>query len=237
MTTMSRIGDSVQLKTFLWDGLAPVTGATVSVSIERVSDGYYWNGTAFQAAYVALDMTERSGNAHKEGEYIYNFTPPTVDGVEAYNWSCKYADDPTLIYVKGRIQTYRQASITLGAVTMSTEASNRISSPVPLSMFQLEEKVFSITVTDADGKAVDLSAMTLRFVVQDSNDPPSGEFKVEGGDISVSGEDDEIALVTVSAAKSATASTEFHWRLWDTVAEEVLAHGPFAIEPSVKDVT
>lgn len=236
MSTNLKVGNTTQLRAFLFDGEAAVTGATVNVSVERVSDGKFWTGSAFQTDYIAIEMTERTGNVHKEGEYVYDFSPPSTDGIEEYNWSIKYEDDPTLIYVKGRVVTYKSYSITLGAIVMSATAGNRTSSPVPLSMFQLEEKVFSITVVDADGNVVNLTDKILRFVVQDSNDPPSGEFKADGGDITKSGDDNEIALVTISAAKSTTASSELHWRLWDTVAEEVLAHGPFAIEPSVKDV-
>jgi len=237
MSTNLKVGNTTQLKAFLFDGEAAVTGATVNVSIERVSDGKFWTGSAFQVDYTTVSMTERTGNVHEEGEYVYDFSPPSTDGIEEYDWSVKYTDDPTLIYVKGRVVTYKQYSITLGAVTMTVTAGNRISDPRPLEMFQESCQTFAITVTDADGKAVDLSEMTLRFNVIDSNNPPNGIFKVEGESITVSGDNDETALVEVSDTESANASAEWKWRLVDTVGKEVLAHGGFTIETNIMDVT
>lgn len=115
--------------------------------------------------------------------------------------------------------------------------ANRTASPVPLEMFQHAEKAFEITVTDDDSVPVDLTSVTLRFVVQDANNPAVGQFKAEGGDIS--GDASGVATVTVDKDASATAADNWHWRLWDVTTENeevVLAHGSFRIIPAVKDV-
>jgi len=130
-----------------------------------------------------------------------------------------------------------QVSVTLGAIQSSRDPGNRTSSPIALEMFQAETKTFALTCEDAAGDPVDLSSRTLRFVVQDSNDPPSAQFKVEGASIAVSGSNNDVANVTVSAMQSATAGCGFHWRLWDVVADEVLLHGSFTIKSSLKDVS
>ncbi len=117
--------------------------------------------------------------------------------------------------------------------------TNRTTSPITLEMFQTSRKVLLIAVLDADGVAVTLTGMTLRFVVQDENNPPTGSFDVENANITITGTDANIANVEVLPAKSATASDNLQWRLWDvttTDEEEVLAHGPLGIRPAVQDV-
>jgi len=127
------------------------------------------------------------------------------------------------------------ANVTLGAVTAVNSPGNRTSSPVALEMFQGEEKTFTITCNDSSGEAVDLSAKTLRFLVEDSNSV--AKFKVEDPSVSVTGDSSEIASVTVGATQSATASTEYHWRLWSVDDDEVMAHGSFKIKAAKKDVS
>lgn len=111
-------------------------------------------------------------------------------------------------------------------------STNRTVSPIPLEMFQTATKVFSVTVKDSNGAVVDLSSMTLRFVVQDENNPPNAKFKSE----TVSGTSLGIATVTVDKLLSGTASDSYRWRLWDVPTDALLAHGPFSIRPAIKDV-
>lgn len=115
-------------------------------------------------------------------------------------------------------------------------SNNRTVSPIPLDMFQTETKVFAITVKDADGNPVGLAGKTLRFVVQDENNPPNGVFDVENANITKSGGSNEIANVTVDALQSTAASADYLWRLWSVSDDSLLAHGPFAIRTAVKDV-
>lgn len=128
-------------------------------------------------------------------------------------------------------------NVTLGAVTASRQPGQRTSSPIALEMFQASIKAFPIVVLDTTGAVVDLSAKTLRFIVQSGAKPNVGKFKVEqGAGIVVSGASNEVAMVTVSAAQSANVSQDWLWRLFDTVGSEVLAHGPFSIFESRADV-
>ena len=104
-------------------------------------------------------------------------------------------------------------------------------------MFQGEAKTFSLTVLDTNNAAVDLSGLTLRFAVMDVNG--KGQFDVEDGLISRSGASSEIAGVSVSATDSATAASDWHWRLLDVThagAPQVLLQGSFLVRVSVTDV-
>ena len=123
------------------------------------------------------------------------------------------------------------------ATTKGDTMTTRTTEPVALTMCQTETRTFGVTVTDDAGDPIDLSEMTLRFVVQDSNNPPTGIFKAEGEEIAVSGDDSNVASVTIAAAKSTTASTEYHWFLWDTATDAQLSSGTLWIKPALKDVT
>lgn len=126
-------------------------------------------------------------------------------------------------------------TVILGPVQAATLPGNRLSSPMPLEMFQHETKIFPLTVKDSAGNVVDLSAMTLRFVVHDENDPTSSVFKVEDNDIAKSGASNEIASVTVSASLASLSNSSLRWKLFDLTGDLVLMHGSFKIEPSKKD--
>lgn len=53
---------------------AGVTGATITVSIRRQSDGYYWSGTGYTTTYTALTMSQLD-STNLPGVYYYDFTP------------------------------------------------------------------------------------------------------------------------------------------------------------------
>ena len=112
--------------------------------------------------------------------------------------------------------------------------SNRTESPIPLEMFVGEAKAFAITVLDADGNPVTMEEKTLRFVVHDQMDPPVGEFKVDDGSIAKAA---NVATVSVATDKATAANAHLDWDLWDTTANDVLAHGSLVVKPAVKDVT
>lgn len=127
-------------------------------------------------------------------------------------------------------------NVTLGAVVGTTIPANRTSSPITLEMFQAEAKSFVMTVNDADGDPVDLSALTLRFVVYDENDPPTGVFDVEDGTMSKAGDDHETVTIPVSSSQSANANRNLRWILWNAGDEEALLNGSLEIKPAVTNV-
>ncbi len=113
----------------------------------------------------------------------------------------------------------------------------RTTSPVQLEQFQLSEKAHAITVTDEDGVAIDLTGKTLRLVVFDENKPPVGAFQITESDIVIgSGENTNVATVTVDATASANASEHYRWILWSTTDDMALANGAFTIWAAVKSV-
>ena len=62
------IGSTVNIRIFLFNGAAALAGRSVSVSIERLSDGKFWDGTDFDpGSYTAVAMTEKTGNVHYVG--------------------------------------------------------------------------------------------------------------------------------------------------------------------------
>ena len=100
------VGSTVNIRIFLFNGAAALSGRSVSVSIERVSDGKFWDGADFDpGTYTAVAMTEKTGNVHYEGVYEYNFAIPTADGEDHYDWSVKFTEGGWLTYFKGRIST------------------------------------------------------------------------------------------------------------------------------------
>ena len=129
-------------------------------------------------------------------------------------------------------------SIVLGAIQVVTTGGVRIQPPIILEQFTNETKTFALTILDAAGVPIDLTGQDLRFVVQDSNDPPIGVFKVDDGgpDLTISGDNSEVVKVIVADTKVTTATMEWHWRLWNLTSDSVLAHGPFLVHPAKEDV-
>ena len=55
-----------------------VTGATITLTIKRDADGYFWNGTTFQSGATTVTMTETDAT-NLAGYYHYDFVPKTTD--------------------------------------------------------------------------------------------------------------------------------------------------------------
>lgn len=128
-------------------------------------------------------------------------------------------------------------NVTLGPLVAVHNPGNRIGSPATLEVFQAEAKVFAISSKDASGNLVSLTGVTLRFVVHDTNAPTAGVFDVESGSISITGENDTVALVPVGESQSNVVADDYRWILWDVVAKTALAHGLFRVLPAIFDVS
>ena len=98
----------------LWDGAAMLTGQAVTVSIERDSDGKYWNaddagggvGAGWEVGYVANNMTERVGNVHLEGKYQFTLPAAAVgETPDVFRWSSKVTIGGTDYYNRGDVRT------------------------------------------------------------------------------------------------------------------------------------
>lgn len=231
------IGQATRLRVVAWNGSAMATGLSLAASTRRESDGRYWYETAshWQIDYCTNDLTEEGSGTHLVGKYSLAFTP---DAVDEYTWRCvhTFSGQTLPTYWDGEIIAVGLPvyNVTLGAIQVVSELGNRVGSPIPLEMWQKEAKTFVITCLDANANPVDLSGRTLRFIVQDNNNPPGFAFKVEGAAIQV-GDDDEIALVTVSEVLSVNDLADHTWLLWSVAESEVLAHGSFAIRPARKE--
>ena len=232
-TFMVPVNAAFPIELSLWNGSQFLTGQTVPISIERFSDGFYWTGSAWQAGYTTFNLTERTGSADLAGKYRHLFTVPA--GI--YDVHSTFTSGGFTTHFRLRLIGTSFGGMILGPGTSVTAASQRVEAPVVLEMHAEETRSFGVTVNDADGEPVDLDAITLRFVVHDSNRPPVGKFKVEDGEIARSGDGNEIATITVDGTQAVAATTEWHWRLWDMDNDRVLQHGPFRILAAKKDVT
>jgi hypothetical protein len=96
-----RPSQTVNIRVPLWSGSEMLTGKTVNVSIERHSDGKFWDGDSFETSYGTVVMSELTGNVHNEGVYQYAFAVPA--GVAMYDWSVKYVEGALTTYFKGSI--------------------------------------------------------------------------------------------------------------------------------------
>lgn len=104
MSEQVPVGSTVNIRVFLFNGAAALEGRTVNLSIERLSDGKFWDGADFDpGTFTTVTMTEKTGNSHYEGVYEYNFAIPPADGAERYDWSVKFSEGGWLTYFKGGI--------------------------------------------------------------------------------------------------------------------------------------
>lgn len=153
--------------------------------------------------------------------------------VAAAESNIRGADSDTLKTLSDAIDGIVPTAITLGAIQVAAESGNRVNPPITLELFQLEQRVFTLTVLDADDAAVDLTDRTLRFLVLDENTPPAFVFKLdEGAQLTKS---TNVATVTVSPTESINQLLNHRWFLWDIENDEVLLHGPFIVFPAVED--
>ena len=106
MTDQVPIGSTVNIRVFLFNGAEALVGRSVNLSIERLSDGKFWDGVDFDpGTYTVVAMTEKTGHVHYEGVYEYAFAIPVADGEDHYDWSVKFTEGGWLTYFKGRIAT------------------------------------------------------------------------------------------------------------------------------------
>ena len=106
----------------LFDGAAMVTGATVTGSIQRDSDGQYWTGSAWSASYSTVNLTERTGNVSLEGRYYYTLSSTAISTTpNTFRFSSKYSSGGTLIYNRETLTTYAYTGSD-GRVLVSADA-------------------------------------------------------------------------------------------------------------------
>ena len=226
--TLSSFGTLVaDIATAVW---AAVTRTVTGGAIDACTSNADMRGTDSASTHTAANVrTEMDSNSTQLTD-IKAKTDVAEDNIRG-------TDDDTLKTISEQLDGIpTSVNVTLGAIQASNDPGNRNASPIPLEMFQAEEKAFALTVLDAEDSPVDLSGMTLRFVAMTTADPAAGVFKVEAPSVVVSGDDDEVATVTVSTTQSATARTDLYWLLWNVDDDEVLAHGSFKIRPAVEDV-
>ena len=208
------------------DATAPetfLTGLTVSVT------AYQQDGSG-SAAVLAISgsVTELGAT----GMYLLALTAgeTNYDNVVLKLTATGAADQMVHISTGGPAST----PITLGPVVASQNPGNRAAAPITLEVHQQHAKALAIAPLDADGDAIDLTSKTLRFTVhtnaRGSGEPAKVFAKNEGGgEITKT---TNVATVNVLATDVATATRGLSWVLADTVADEVLAYGPFEILPA-----
>jgi len=120
--------------------------------------------------------------------------------------------------------------VVAGPLVAGTVPGQQVGSGTRLEMFEHEARTKPIEVTDEDDVAVDLSSLTLRFIVE--GEGGTRKDTVEDADISITGSGNEIANPMIDAD---WGSGKFLWRLWDVTTENeeyVLVHGDFVVRSS-----
>jgi len=94
-----------RIRVFLFDNTQTYPAESPVISIERVSDGLFWDGASWVAAYTTLAMdnlfVDLGANDHWNGVYEYAFTIPNA--AEMYDWSVESPVAGFQQYHKGRI--------------------------------------------------------------------------------------------------------------------------------------
>jgi len=171
----------------------------------------------------------------EDGYYSFDLTQAETNANEITLFPVSATGDIQVVGVPARL--YPTATVIIGPAQTTISPGNFVGPPLTLQMFQQESKAISITVVDGNGDAIDLDGKTLRFTVITDEAAPTGLFKVDTGDIAISGASNEIATISISAITSAVASGDYVWRLWDVDNEDVFSYGPFQILPALPDVS
>lgn len=189
---------------------------------------------------VAVTITNKA-----TGSYKASFTIPS-------GWSIKDVVALEVVVVVGGVTSPRvriftwvlgaSANVTLSGVVGAAAPAAVVGNPITLEQFELTDHTFALTVTDAAGDPVTLTANDLRFIVQDTELTPSSKFKVENsvfGTITVTGASNNVANVRVQLDQLATPLTagEYVWRFWDKTNKQVLLHGVYRVLPAEFDYT
>lgn len=151
-------GATIPVRVLMYDGATAQTGLTVYCSIERLADGWYWTGAAWQAAYQALTMTEQAGDAHLAGVYQYDFVSPATAG--AFDWRVTY---------DGAIKRAFAGRITTDALAAAVIAELNAAMP---------ELTGLISVTPTIKQALMFFVMHLRNVLSSGGNPGSEYMKI-----------------------------------------------------------
>lgn len=101
-------GEPVEIRIFLYDGTAPLTGLSPVLAIERLSDNKFWDGAAWQVAYSTVPLVELTpSNVHNDGVYAYAFQTAAAPAEEVYDWSNVVSVAfSRQFFTRGRIRTY-----------------------------------------------------------------------------------------------------------------------------------
>lgn len=101
-------GEVVKIRVFIYDGTQPVTGLSLVISIERLVDGFFWDGASFVTGFRTNAMTELTpSNTHNDGVYEYSFPTEAAPQERVYDWSNTHPISAFRdIITRGRIRTY-----------------------------------------------------------------------------------------------------------------------------------
>jgi len=206
----------------------PSTGAKTAA--DSLPTAALWRNGVVTAETVTV--TDQTG-----GDYKVAFTIPTTYDV-GDTVQIKFA--ATVNSIAGEATVW---SVDLGQAAQVVQSIQsrtpglRYDSPFAVDVFQGSARTVAITCVDANDAAVDLSGLTLRFVVLDVNQ--TGMFDVEDASITISGDSNEIATVPIASTDVATLTTgtPYLWRLLDVSNDyAVLAYGGLNVKANVQDV-
>lgn len=113
-------GETVPIEMWALDSnAAGITGVTWVLSIKRVSDGYWWNGSAFQSGYTTVTPTAVDATNYP-GLYRYNIT---ASNTEVVVYATTASTNVVMRYVGGSIIWAAAATVSgANTVTLTVEA-------------------------------------------------------------------------------------------------------------------
>jgi hypothetical protein len=109
---------------------------------------------------------------------------------------------------------------------VTAQAVDRVDAST-IKLFTQENLSVSITVLDENGAAVNISSFDMVFVISDKN--RAVLHTITNDYISVDGEGNNIALVTIPATISESSGRQLYWSLRKTGSLEVLGHGKIEV--------
>lgn len=134
------VNQAFKFRFSLWNGSAMVTGATVALSIQRLSDSKYWTGSAWQVSYTTVsgNMTELTGNISLEGKYSYTLSQAAISTTpDAFEFSSKYTSGND-IYNRETLYTYLPTLSDISAIKEQTDRMQFSGGDPPLILSALD---------------------------------------------------------------------------------------------------
>lgn len=194
------------------------TGAPVTGDGPNITCKYQLNG----GSRVAL--TDTNPTEQEDGYYIFNVLAAENNGVTAHFYPESSTSNVQVICDSHNPYTTAANPSGVTLPTSSTQIS-RVEG-TEITAFINENLVVSQSVYDSESDPVDLSALTLKFVIATKNE--THVLTINDADIDVTGTDSNTFTLTLPDTFTDTLGS-YQYSLRDASSDVVLAHGPLLV--------